>query len=330
MAYFRKRLGKWQCVIRIKGHPTTTKTFIVKKDAEIWAKNIELRYFREEIDILKIDYPLFKDCLIRYRDEVTVHKRSKEIENKLIKYLLKEPFISTKLNLVNNSIIAQYRDRSLKYLQPSSVKRRLALISHLFSIARKEWGFKIDNPVLDVRKPKLPEPRDRRFTDKELKLLIYGNKTSEKLKLIIQIALETGMRQGEILRIKEEDLINQSLFIPVTKTKPRTIPLTKKAFDLIKSTNLPFGLSGIAVSKQFHKLCKFYNIRDAKFHDLRRQALTNFMKDKKLSVAETMYISGHSDPKMLLKTYNNLKLLDVSKRMNELGNTTGLDYNGKS
>jgi len=40
MAYFRKRLGKWQCVIRIKGYPTTTKTFVVKKDAEIWAKNI--------------------------------------------------------------------------------------------------------------------------------------------------------------------------------------------------------------------------------------------------------------------------------------------------
>ena len=58
MAYFRKRLGKWQCVIRIKGHPTTTKTFVVKKDAEIWAKNIELKYFREEIDILKINYPL--------------------------------------------------------------------------------------------------------------------------------------------------------------------------------------------------------------------------------------------------------------------------------
>ena len=75
------------------------------------------------------------------------------------------------------------------------------------------------------------------------------------------------------------------------------------------------------MSKQFHKLCKFYNLKDAKFHDLRRQALTNFMKDKKLSVAETMYISGHSDPKMLLKTYNNLKLEDVSKRMNELGNS---------
>tara|TARA_B100000925_G_C21965350_1_gene455282 strand:- start:322 stop:1290 length:969 start_codon:yes stop_codon:yes gene_type:complete len=319
MAYFRKRLGKWQCVIRIKGHPTTTKTFVVKKDAEIWAKNIELKYFREEIDILKINYPLFKDCLIRYRDEISIHKRSKEMENKLIKYLLKEPFVNLKLNLINNSILAQYRDRALKCLQPSSVKRRLAIISHLFSIARKEWGFNIDNPVLNIRMPKLAEPRNRRFTDKELTLLINGNKTSEKLKSIIQIALETGMRQSEILRIKKEHLTNHSLFIPVTKTKPRTIPLTKKALELIKNTDLPFGLSGIAVSKQFYNLCKFYNIKDAKFHDLRKQALTNFMKNKNLTVAETMLISGHSDPKILLKIYNNLQLKDVVEKINNIG-----------
>ena len=311
MAYFRKRLGKWQCVIRIKGHPTTTKTFVVKKDAEIWAKNIELKYFREEIDILKINYPLFKDCLVRYRDEVTVHKRSKDMENKLIKYLLKEPFINLKLNQINNSIIAQYRDRALKALHPSSVKRRLAIISHLFSIARKEWGFKIENPVLDIRKPKLPEPRDRRFTDKEIKLLIYGNKTSEKLKSIIQIALETGMRQGEILGIKKEHINGQTLYIPVTKTKPRSIPLTKRALEILNNTNLPFTLSAMAVSKQFNWLCKFYKIHDGRFHDLRRQALTNFMIEKKLSVAEVMLISGHADPRILLNIYNNTKIHDL-------------------
>ena len=315
MAYFRKRLGKWQCVIRIKGHPTTTKTFVVKKDAEIWAKNIELKYFREEIDILKINYPLFKDCLIRYRDEISIHKRSKDMENKLIKYLLKEPFVDLKLNLINNSIIAQYRDRALKYLQPSSVKRRLAVISHLFSIARKEWGFKIDNPVLDIRKPKLPEPRDRRFTDKEIKLLIYGNKTSEKLKSIIQIALETGMRVGEILGIKKEHINGQTLYIPVTKTKPRSIPLTKRALEILNNTNLPFTLSAMAVSKQFNWLCKFYKIHDGRFHDLRRQALTNFMIEKKLSVAEVMLISGHADPRILLNIYNNTKIHDLIKKL---------------
>ena len=315
MAYFRKRLGKWQCVIRIKGYPTTTKTFVVKKDAEIWAKNIELKYFREEIDILKIDYPLFKDCLIRYRDEITIHKRSKDMEDKLIKYLLKEPFVNLKLNMITNSIIAQYRDKSLKCLQPSSVKRRLAIISHLFSIARKEWDFKIENPVLDINKPKLPDPRDRRFTERELKLLIYGNKTSEKLRSIIKIALETGMRVGEILRIKKEHINGQTLHIPLTKTKPRTIPLSKRALEILNNTKMPFTMSAMAVSKQFNKLCKFYKIHDGRFHDLRRQALTNFMIEKKLSVAEVMLISGHTDPRTLLNIYNNTKINDLIKKL---------------
>ena len=314
MAYFRKRLGKWQCVIRIKGYPATSKTFVLKKDAEVWAKNIELKYFREENDILKKDYPLFKDCLIKYRDEIVSHKRSKDMENKLVKYLLNESFVNLKLNLVNNSVIAQYRDRSLKYLKPSSVIRRLAIISHLFSIARKEWGYKIENPVLDIRKPKISEPRNRRFSDDELNRLINGNKTSSKMKAIIQIALETGMRQGEILSIKSEHIKDQTLFIPITKTIPRTIVLTKKAHEIINNFKLPFGLSGIYVSKKFKKLCNFYNIKDAKFHDLRRQALTNFMKDKNLTVAETMQISGHSDPRVLLKTYNNLKIEDIKKK----------------
>ena len=123
------------------------------------------------------------------------------------------------------------------------------------------------------------------------------------------------MRQGEILRIKSEHIKDQTLFIPITKTKPRTIPLTRKAEEILKNTELPFELSGIYVSKKFKKLCNFYNIEDAKFHDLRRQALTNFMKYKNLTVAETMFISGHRDPYMLLKTYNNLKIQDILDKL---------------
>ena len=87
---------------------------------------------------------------------------------------------------------------------------------------------------------------------------------------------------------------------------------------LLKNTELPFELSGIYVSKKFKKLCNFYNIKDAKFHDLRRQALTNFMKYKNLTVAETMFISGHRDPYMLLKIYNNLKERILLDKINNL------------
>jgi len=315
MAYIRKRLGKWQCVIRVKGKPPTTKTFLIKKDAKLWGKKTELHFFREDNDIQKSDYPLFKECLERYRDEVVIRKRSRIMETKLISYLLKESFVNYKLNFVDSRVIALYRDRALNTLKSSSVRRRLAIVSHMYTIAKKEWGYKLENPVLNIRKPKSPEPRNRRFTNDELTKLIKGNRTSPKLRLIIQIALETAMRQGEILRVKPEDINGNTLFIPIAKTKPRTIPLTLKAISLLNNTELPFNITGNALSKQFKKLCDYYGIEDAHFHDLRKQSLTNFMLDKKLSVAETMLIAGHSDPRMLLRTYNNLKVEDVAKKL---------------
>ena len=315
MAYIRKRLGKWQCVIRAKGKPPTTKTFLIKKDAKLWGKKTELHFFREDNDIQKSDYPLFKECLERYRDEVVIRKRSRIMETKLISYLLKESFVNYKLNFVDSRVIALYRDRALNTLKSSSVRRRLAIVSHMYTIVKKEWGYKLENPVLNIRKPKSPEPRNRRFTNEELTKLIKGNRASPRLRLIIQIALETAMRQGEILRVKPEDINGNTLFIPIAKTKPRTIPLTLKAMSLLNNAELPFNITGNALSKQFKKLCDYYGIEDAHFHDLRKQSLTNFMLDKKLSVAETMLIAGHSDPRMLLRTYNNLKVEDVAKKL---------------
>ena len=125
------------------------------------------------------------------------------------------------------------------------------------------------------------------------------------------------MRQGEILRVRSEHIKGNTLFIPVAKTKPRTIPLTTKAILLFKNSELPFKISESTLGKQFRRLCKFYGIKDAHFHDLRKQSLTNFMLEKKLSVAETMLIAGHSDPRMLLRTYNNLRLEDMAKKFVE-------------
>ena len=70
------------------------------------------------------------------------------------------------------------------------------------------------------------------------------------------------------------------------------------------------------LGKQFRRLCNHYGIKDAHFHDIRHQSLTNFMKDKKLNVPETMLIAGHSDARMLLRIYNNLQVADVAKKLN--------------
>jgi integrase len=136
------------------------------------------------------------------------------------------------------------------------------------------------------------------------------------MRSLIQIALETGMRKSECIGILPEHLKDKTLFIPIAKTKPRTIPLSKQAVELIKNAPLPFNVKADYVNKQFAKLCKHYKIKDAKFHDIRHQSLSNLMVENNLSVGETMVISGHSDPRMLLKVYNNLKVEDTAKKLN--------------
>ena len=42
MATIRKRLGKWQSIVRVKGYPDRTQTFNSKSDARLWSNNLEL------------------------------------------------------------------------------------------------------------------------------------------------------------------------------------------------------------------------------------------------------------------------------------------------
>ena len=315
MAYIRRHRNKWQSVVRITGHPIIAKSFTSKTDAKLWALSIESKIRRDDLGISKIKFPTFRKIATKYIKEVSPFKKSFIKERYLILALLNESWAKDPINKITPLVIGRYRDKNLLKVSGSSVNRSLDVISTIFTTCKKEWGYPLENPVLSIRRPKKTEPRDRRFSDKELNKLIKGNRTSPILRTIIEIALETAMRQGEILRVRAEHIKGNTLFIPVAKTKPRTIPLTPKAILLFKNSELPFKVSESTLGKQFRKLCKEYSIKDAHFHDLRKQSLTNFMLKKKLSVAETMLIAGHSDPRMLLKTYNNLKVNEIVMKL---------------
>ena len=315
MATIRKRLGRWQSIVRVKGYPARTQSFDSKADAKLWSSNTELELHREEHGLRKNKYPTFRECFERYRDEVVIHKRSKDMENKLIKYILTEGFVNYRVDKVDSSMIASYRDRALKSLKSSSVNRRLAVISHMYSIAKKEWSYKVDNPVLAIRRPKNPEPRDRRFSKEELDKLLKGNRADPHMKFIIELALETGLRRSEIANIKPEHFKGKTLKIVKAKVKPRTIPLTKKAQELLKF-NLPMKKSANAILMCWKRLTKFYEIEDAHFQDLRHLSLQRFFTIKKLSVPEVQVVSGHLEPRTLLKVYANLKAEDLVHKLN--------------
>jgi integrase len=308
--------NKWQGQVRLNNHPLISKCFVSRTDAKRWAVATETKLRRDDAGIAKIKFPLFRDVATRYINEVSQYKRCFRVERNIINVLLNETWAEYPINRITSSIISKFKSDLRKKIKENTLNRRLDVISTMFTTFKKEWGYFIENPVLAIKRPKNPEPRNRRFTDTEINLLLRGNRTNEQLREIIEIGLETGMRQSEILNIHPEHIKDQTLFIPVAKTKPRLIPLTKKALSVLKNATLPFNIDRHLLGKRFRRLCKHYRIKDAHFHDLRKQSLTNFMKDKKLNVPDTMLIAGHKDPRMLLRIYNNLQVADVAKKLN--------------
>ena len=314
MSTIRNRNGRYQCIVRISGYPTITKTFDVKKDAELFGKDLELKLIREEYDLEKKKYPTFKEILERYRAEVIVKKRSKEMESKLVKYILQEHWTNLRLDRVSPRVIAAYRDKALKTLMSSSVNRRLNIISNCFTICRKEWDYKISNPVLSVRRPLNPEPRDRSLSDQEIDKLLKGNRASPQMRFVIELALETAMRRSEIAAIKAEHWKGNVLKIPAAKSGARTIPLTPRAQQLLRD-NLPVRISSNAIRLSWARLCKFYELKDCHFHDLRRTAVQTFANKKNISVADCQIITGHKDPRILLKVYAQSRPKEIAKKL---------------
>ena len=316
MATIRKHHKKWQGIVRVVGHPVIAQSFASKTDATRWANLLEVKLRREDTGIAKIKFPKFEDLARRYIEEISINKKCYADERSKILQFIKEPWAVYPVNRIMAHHINKWKEINLKTLSGGSVNRKLDVISSMWTTFKREWGYPVENPVLSIRRPKKSEPRDRRLSDAEIKKLLTGNRTSPVMKSIIEISLETGMRLSEILRAEHDKIEGSTLVIPITKTKPRVIPLTTKALRLLNDAELPFKISKWQVSKQFRKLCIEYGIKGAVFHDCRRNALTDFMRKHGLNVPETMKIAGHSDPRMLLRIYNNLEAHHVAEKLN--------------
>jgi integrase len=139
------------------------------------------------------------------------------------------------------------------------------------------------------------------------------------------LALETGMRRGEILGIQtvHVDRTRRALLIPEAKNgQARTIPLTKKAMAILLSNSNSsderlFSISGNAFRLNWRRLGQRAKTADLRFHDLRHEAISRFF-ERGLTISEVALISGHKDARMLLRYvhpihHNILRKLDVRK-----------------
>ena len=132
----------WKAVIRKSGWPTNIKTFRTKRDAEDWARRTEDEMVRGVyIDRAGSDRILLKHGLDRYLREVSSTKKtSTHSAEKHKAKALKASLGDYSLAAITPDLVARYRDERLEAgKSPSTVRLELSLLSHLFTVAIKEW-----------------------------------------------------------------------------------------------------------------------------------------------------------------------------------------------
>ena len=324
MATIRKRGSSYHAQVRKIGFPAITKSFKNLRLAEQWARNTESDLERHFLMTLPTSITV-SDVLERFKQEVMPqHKGARQERYKV--HTIQRLMPSLRLSILSTAHIREYRDLRLKAVAPSTVSRELAVLRRAINYGIKEWGINLQqNPVSFVSLPKVGRGRDRRLEAGEEEKLLSA---SDELKRIIIIALETGMRRGEILNIKRShiDFNRQTLLIPLTKTDtPRTIPLSSRAIEAlreqlrgsqnvipIEETTL-FSYTARGVSGAFLRLCRKHELENLHFHDLRHEATSRFF-EKGLNPVEVATITGHKDTRMLMR-YTHLRAEDLVRRL---------------
>jgi integrase len=260
--------------------------------------------------------------LERYVAEVTPSKKGVSQERYRAAQMMKTKLADLFMDKITGEVVAKYRDQRLTEVSNNTVRLELAFLSVVFEQSRKEWGLGISNPVRQIRMPKPGKPRTRRLEAGEEEALLTACAASgaHHLHSFVVLAIETGMRFGELAGVlwKHVDLDKRTIFLPDTKNgSPRTVPLSTRAIAALRI--LPRSISGRLFTAKPGSIRSAFLIavqkakagspdgmlQNLRFHDLRHEAVTRLF-EKGLNTFEVGSISGHKTLSMLQR-YTHLR-----------------------
>lgn len=319
----------WQVKIRRNGYPPMSKTFARRADAEAWARQQEAEMDRGAWrDRSSADATTLYALLDRYAKDVVPTKRGAEVEALRIKTLMRDEVTLYKLSALSPLVLADWRDRRLAAgCAGATVRRELDILSAVFNWARRELMIAVENPVGSIRRPPPSKARERRLeADEEARLMAAledgpGTREDGKkyrqgtrnpwIRPVVELALETAMRRGELLSLTWENinLQRRTAYLPDTKNgEARTVPLSSRAIAIL--SDLPrsidgrvFPITANALKIAFERAVRRAGIEDFHFHDLRHEA-TSRLAERLPNLIELASVTGHKDLRMLKRYYH--------------------------
>ena len=205
MARILARKGKkkttYTATVRARGYESVSRTFDTKGEARAWAAELEAEIKSHRFKDPRRAHRTLEETLDRYLETVTPQKSktTQERERRIIKILKQHLGKDTFLPDVTPSVVAKYRDQRLKTVSAYAVRLELALLSHLFAKACKEWELPVDNPVKSIERPKVPKGRIIFLKEDEAVRLLKECRVSRNKMLYpyVLVLLHTAMRPSE-------------------------------------------------------------------------------------------------------------------------------------
>ena len=313
MAHFERRVTRkgvvrWRVQVRRRG-VEHTKTFRSKMRAQEWALQVEAGITGESRALPR---HTVLEGMARYAAEVSPTKRGGRWEGIRLGAFAREPvepLMRLAMSQVEPDHVGGWRDRRLKEVAPGTVRREMNLLDSVFERARLEWRWLKVNPFRDVAKPAEPPPRRRGVKDAEFLALKAKAQTPAEREVMagFELAIETGMRAGEMWGLGPEQIEGSVAHLEMTKNGDRRdVALSPRALEIVTdllADDRPtlFLISNAVRDVIFRRLRDAAQLPDLHFHDSRSEAVIRL--SKKLDVLELAEQIGHRDIRSLQLYY---------------------------
>jgi integrase len=218
---------------------------------------------------------------------------------------LKKHFRNTDLREITPMEIDRFRASLLtKGMEKSTTNRYVALLKRMFSLAIDE-DYAETNPAKKVRLFSEAENlKERILSEEEEQRLV--EKCCDHMKDIVTFALDTGMRLGEILRLRWANVDMKSGMIRVEFTKSgktRIVPMNqtlqvmlwrlKKRGGEYVFTNPGSNDRFREIKRSFKTGCRRAGIDGLRFHDLRHTFASRLVRNG-IDIGTVRKLLGHS------------------------------------
>lgn len=326
--YKNKKTGCWHIDYRANGRRIREKVGPSKRIAENAlakrkAEIAEGRFF----DMKHQSRSKFYEAAERFLSYSKANKKSYRRDEGIVRIYLVPAFGKKRLDTVTSWDIEKYKARRKELASAATVNRELACMKTIFNKAI-QWGMASSNPVKGVALMPENNRRVRFLMHEEIHPLLHACPTY--LQPIVHIALNTGMRLGEILSLTWADIDFRRQQVTVRDSKngeSRIIEMNSTLRETLqgmkRSTAYPhvcLGQSGkpvTTVRKAFMKACKAAAIEDFRFHDLRHTFASHLVMNG-TDLTTVKELLGHKSIEMTLR-YAHLSQPHRKNAVEELG-----------